>query len=899
MSDRSVSAESISKSVVVTGDGNAVSLTFGASGPVLPLDRKQIRVNDRLGGARRELDILSPDRSTLPLIGRDDELADLRSWLDAEADISVHSLIGRAGSGKIRLAIELCKRIDGGQAPGEDWVAGFLSVSELERVAEVYATSVFGWKQSTLLVIDYAGEDHASLGRWLDRLATQRLDVKLRILLLDREAPQGFGWWHELTGSTLHAAADRRRLFRGGTLHARALVGLADLEDRRDVVAAALKAVQEIHPEGSTVAIPAAGADSDFDAQLGQSRFANPLSLVMAGLIARERGPRAAVALRRLDAARHLARRELDRFALLAGEDQAPAIRHLVAFNGLLGGAPLASLNERLAAELEAVRLTGDVGRLAELLRQELPPSVTRQAGTPRLGTVQPNLIGEGAIVEAFETAPPAIGMAGAETVRRAYAETGGAAAAALMRLLQDFAHALEDATTTADERQTATMVMGWLTELADGIDTPEDLEPLAFAFPDQTLILREAALDLTKRLADAWRRIHAESGDLVDADRASAWLNNLAARLSALGQREAALAAAEESVRLRRTLTEARSDAFTPDLAMSLNNMANRLSELGQQEASLAAAEEAGRLYRTLAEARPDAFTPDLAMSLNNLANRLSELGRQEASLSAAEEAVRLYRTLAEARPDAFTPDLAMSLNNLANSLSDLGRREAALGAAEEAVRLRRALAEARPDAFTRALATSLNNLATMLGDLGRREAALAAAEEAVRLYRGLAEVRLYAFTPELAPSLSNLATMLGDLGRREAALAAAEEAVRLYRGLAEARPDAFTVGLSTSLGMFTDIQFANGAKGAALDSITEAIRILAPVFLRLPQAVARWMGMHLQRYIQLCTELEQDPDMSLVDPLIEVFRELQQGENRKGDEGVIKGNLETQTDE
>ena len=69
-------------------------------------------------------------------------------------------------------------------------------------------------------------------------------------------------------------------------------------------------------------------------------------------------------------------------------------------------------------------------------------------------------------------------------------------------------------------------------------------------------------------------------------------------------------------------------------------------------------------------------------------------------------------------------------------------------------------------------------------------------------------------------------------------------------------------------------------------LDSITEAIRILAPVFLRLPQAVAQWMSMHLQRYHQLCTELEQDPDMALIGPVVEVLQELQQGEDTTDDQ-------------
>ncbi len=77
----------------------------------------------------------------------------------------------------------------------------------------------------------------------------------------------------------------------------------------------------------------------------------------------------------------------------------------------------------------------------------------------------------------------------------------------------------------------------------------------------------------------------------------------------------------------------------------------------------------------------------------------------------------------------------------------------------------------------------------------------------------------------------------------------------------------------------MFTEIQIVNGAKGAALASSTEAIGILAPVFLRLPQAVAHWMVMHLQRYRQLCAELEQEPDLALIGPINDVLEELQQG--------------------
>ena len=119
----------------------------------------------------------------------------------------------------------------------------------------------------------------------------------------------------------------------------------------------------------------------------------------------------------------------------------------------------------------------------------------------------------------------------------------------------------------------------------------------------------------------------------------------------------------------------------------MALNNLATSLSEVGQREAALAPAQEAAALYRELAAKAPDAYRPDLAMALNNLANRLSEVGQREAALAPAQEAVAIRRELAAKAPDAYRPDLAMALNNLANRLSEVGQREAALAPAQEAV--------------------------------------------------------------------------------------------------------------------------------------------------------------------------------------------------------------------
>ncbi|AXS42091.1 hypothetical protein D1F64_21425 [Breoghania sp. L-A4] len=869
--------------MVVTGSGNAVRLIFGDSGIVLPLQRMQIRppAARRIQQAhhrRRELDILNPALSTIPLIGRTDILDGLRVWLDCDADISVHAVTGRAGSGKTRLAIALCEAVDGETDVG-DWAAGFLSPSDVGPVVEASATRALSWDRNTLLVLDYAAQVHGDLARWLDRLATQELETKLRILLLERDAPPGFGWWHELTAPPLNSAAARLTLFYDADLRPHALPGLEDLEGRRAVMTAAFGAARALHDEAvNEGSVPEVGADRHFDGRLAEAQFANPLALVMAGVIAREKGPSEALALRRLEMARHLARRELARLKRLAGEGQAAAIVHLTAFNGLAGGLELKGLNAALADELAAAGLSGDAGSLGPLMQQELPPLQSGEGGgsVGRLGSIQPDLIGEGVIVEALSGAP-AIEAGAADVVARAYAVGAYRAAEVLMRLLQDYAYALEDQSATDEEKATARRLMDMLAHVAGQTGNPEALEPLAFALPERTTILREAALDLTSNLAQAFRQAFRNSHNPGDAARAAMWLNNLAFRLSDLGRREDALGAAQEAAGLYRELAAARPDAFTPALAGALNNLAGVLSALGRREDALDAAEEAAGLYRDLAAARPDAFTPDLAMSLNNLASFLSALGRREDALGAAEEAAGLYRDLAAARPDAFTPNLAASLNTLANQLSALGRREAALDAAEEAVGLRRVLAAARPDAFTPNLAASLNNVASFLSALGRREAALDAAEEAVGLRRDLAAARPDAFTPNLAASLNNLANQLSDLGRREDALGAAEEAAGLYRDLAAARPDAFTPDLAMSLNNLASFLLALGRREAALAAAEEAVGLRRDLAAARPDAFTPALAASLSNLAGFLSDLgRREAALDAAQEAAGLFREL-----------------------
>ena len=380
--------------------------------------------------------------------------------------------------------------------------------------------------------------------------------------------------------------------------------------------------------------------------------------------------------------------------------------------------------------------------------------------------------------------------------------------------------------------------------------------------------ILAGAALAATRRLAASAER---------SPEQQAHWANNLSIRLSDVGDRVGALVAAREAVELYRGLAEVSPAAYTPGLAMSLSNLANCLSEVGERNEALVAAREAVRLRRALAEASPQAYTPNLAASLNTLANILSEVGERNEALEAAREAVELYRGLAEVSPVAYTPDLAASLNNLANCLSAVGDRDGALGAAREAVELYRGLAEVSPAAYTPDLATSLNNLAAFLSGVGDREGALGAAREAVRLRRALAKASPQAYTPDLAASLNNLANLLPAVGERNGALEAAHEAVELYRALAKASPAAYTPHLAGSLSNLANRLSEVGEWNGALVAAHEAVRLRRALAEFSPQAYTPDLAASLNNLANRLSEVgDQEGALGAAREAVELYRAL-----------------------
>jgi hypothetical protein len=116
-----------------------------------------------------------------------------------------------------------------------------------------------------------------------------------------------------------------------------------------------------------------------------------------------------------------------------------------------------------------------------------------------------------------------------------------------------------------------------------------------------------------------------------------------------------------------------------TASLAESLQTLGNQLSGANRQTEALAAAEESVAVRRRLAAANPAAHERGLATALSSLANRYSRAGDQAAAVATSEEAVHVA-----GRSTVPTPVLGVALNNLARHLARNGRPDLALAAAE-----------------------------------------------------------------------------------------------------------------------------------------------------------------------------------------------------------------------
>lgn len=125
-----------------------------------------------------------------PLFGRDEELSKLTTFLAAPAPFSWLLVTGGGGSGKSRLALELCLE------SGPGWTAGFLDRAGAALAADEVAR---GWNPTkpTLVIIDHvalcAEGTRAVLVRLAIRARQGSLGRKVRLVIVERTRSEN--WW--------------------------------------------------------------------------------------------------------------------------------------------------------------------------------------------------------------------------------------------------------------------------------------------------------------------------------------------------------------------------------------------------------------------------------------------------------------------------------------------------------------------------------------------------------------------------------------------------------------------------------------------------------------------------------------------------------------------------------
>ncbi|EWY36383.1 hypothetical protein N825_26295, partial [Skermanella stibiiresistens SB22] len=506
--------------VQITGDGNSVTISCG--GIVLFLQAKHSLKRE----PRSDLDLLRPETRLLKILGRESEMASLTAWVDDPRPVLARGIIGRAGSGKTRLAIELCD-----VAAEHGWRAGFLDSGDLQAFVEAQRTAM--WPQHTpiLVVVDYAARRARALNAWLQSLA-RRADParpRLRLLLLERHATPGEGWWEEL--SRLHGSDDSLYDLLEPS-EPMSLPPISAIEQRRALLGGVMNAWCRLN--GKPVMVPpAAGADPQFDHRLTDPLLAaEPLHLLMAGLVAAKHGLATLLSLGRLDLAIELACWERDRLTRLASDRgiNEKLLLHLVACITLCRGVERSELRALIDEERAVLPYERGIERdpLAEALVNALPAQ--GEHGSLRYNGLQPDIIGETFGLLVLTTNPDLDQMALIDRCReRAPART----AQQLVLTIQDFARpAAELVTSTPSLRRPEARLpqawlgegnpaLHWLDHLVAGTGDLERLMTISDQMPRYTLLLGERAMLILHRITEVVRELAAARPDAFRPDLA------------------------------------------------------------------------------------------------------------------------------------------------------------------------------------------------------------------------------------------------------------------------------------------------------------------------------------------------------------------------------------------
>ena len=282
-----------------------------------------------------------------------------------------------------------------------------------------------------------------------------------------------------------------------------------------------------------------------------------------------------------------------------------------------------------------------------------------------------------------------------------------------------------------------------------------------------------------------------------------------------------------EEILVTYRALAKKNSQAYNPDLAVTLNNLANLLSNNNEVKQAKDCYQEALDIRRVLATKNPQAYNPNLAVTLNNLGILLSNNNEIKQAQIYYQEALKIYRELATKNPQAYNPNLAMTLNNLGLLLRKKNEIERAKDCYQEALKIYRDLAKKNPQAYNPDLAGTLNNLGILLYNNNETKQAQIYYQEALDIYRELAKKNPQAYNPDLARILNNLGLLLYNNNETKQAQIYYQEALDIYRELAKKNPQAYNPDLALTLNNLAVLYYQINNRKEAEQAYKEAFTL------------------------------------------------------------------------
>jgi glycosyltransferase involved in cell wall biosynthesis/tetratricopeptide (TPR) repeat protein len=240
---------------------------------------------------------------------------------------------------------------------------------------------------------------------------------------------------------------------------------------------------------------------------------------------------------------------------------------------------------------------------------------------------------------------------------------------------------------------------------------------------------------------------------------------------------------------------------------ASAILNYSTALGENGEASAALSFSRQAVQIYGRLRERDPSQYEVGWARALSAYARDLANNNDHAEALEYAFQALEVFERLASENKDRHEPDLAMTLMGYASYLStdglDLGH---AMEAAQRALLISEKLANKNPDLFEVFFTQSLVDYASILTRNRRYPEALTYDLKALAIAEKPSARNADAFERFRPATFRNCAIDYRDMGQYSEALIYSQRAIDLYSALFQRNSDVFAEGYAYALSIHAD---------------------------------------------------------------------------------------------